>query len=70
VVVDYEDIKAKKLSFSAGQYFEVKIEHIEMTPEEFAEKMADFSLRLESLFAEGRELESKIKKVLGELHYD
>lgn len=41
-----------------------------MTPEEFAEKMADFSLRLESLFAEGRELESKIKKVLGELHYD
>lgn len=32
VAVSYEDIKQKKLSFSAGQYFEVKIEYVELTP--------------------------------------
>lgn len=32
VAVSYADIEAKKLSFSAGQYFEVKIEYVELTP--------------------------------------
>lgn len=39
VTVSYADIEGKKLSFSAGQYFEVKIEYVELTPEEFAEKI-------------------------------
>ena len=30
VVVSYEDIEQKKMSFSAGQYFEVKIEYVEL----------------------------------------
>ena len=36
--VSYEDIEQKKLSFSAGQYFEVKIEYVELTQEEFNQK--------------------------------
>jgi type I restriction enzyme M protein len=39
VVVSYEDIEAKNHSFSAGQYFEVKIEYVDITPEEFEAKM-------------------------------
>ncbi|NMA67582.1 MAG: SAM-dependent DNA methyltransferase, partial [Clostridiaceae bacterium] len=70
VVVDYEAIKAKNLSFSPGQYFEVKIEYVELTKEEFDEKIAGFTSRLDSLFAEGRELEEEIKKQVGRLRYD
>lgn len=35
VNVTYEEIKEKNYSFSAGQYFEIKNEYIEFTPEEF-----------------------------------
>lgn len=70
VVVDYEDIKAKKLSFSAGQYFEVKIEHIEMTPEEFAKKMADFTSKLEKMFEEGHKLETEIIQQIRRINYE
>lgn len=70
VAVDYADIEAKKLSFSAGQYFDVKMEYVELTQEEFAEKMFGFIKRLESLFAEGRVLETEIKRQLGRVNYE
>lgn len=70
VVVDYEEIVAKKLSFSAGQYFEIKIEYVELTADEFKEKMEGFTKRLDGLFAEGRELEEEIKKQMGWLRYE
>lgn len=70
VAVEYADIIEKKLSFSAGQYFDVKIEYVELTQEEFVEKMASFKLRLDSLFDEARELESEIKKQLGRVKYE
>ena len=65
VAVSYEDIEQKKLSFSAGQYFEVKIEYVELTSVEFAEKMNGFTTRLDELFAEGHRLEQEIKEQLG-----
>lgn len=65
VAVSYKDIEEKKLSFSAGQYFEIKIEHVELTPEEFAEKINGFTTRLDELFAESRRLEDEIKQQLG-----
>ena len=64
VAVSYADIEAKKLSFSAGQYFEVKIEYVELTPEEFAEKMNEFTAQLDEMFTESRRLEDEIKKQL------
>ena len=70
VAVSYEDIKQKKLSFSAGQYFEVKIEYVELTPEEFTEKMNGFTTRLDGLFAESRRLEEEIKRQLGWVKYE
>lgn len=64
VTVSYADIGGKKHSFSAGQYFEVKIEYVELTPEEFTEKMNGFAMRLDKMFAESRQLEDSIQEQL------
>ncbi|HEJ8534197.1 TPA: SAM-dependent DNA methyltransferase [Klebsiella oxytoca] len=69
VVVSYDDITAKNYSFSAGQYFDVKIEYTDMTPEQFAAKMKGFKENLESLFSQSRELEEEIKKQMAGLNY-
>ena len=39
VLVSYEDIASKSYSFAAGQYFDVKIEYVDITHEEFEAKM-------------------------------
>lgn len=70
VVVSYDDIIAKNYSLSAGQYFDVKIEYVDITPEEFAVKMKGFSDNLNSLFSQSRELEAEIKKQLKGLIYE
>lgn len=69
VAVSYDEIKAKNYSLSAGQYFDVKIEYVDITPEEFQSKMKTFTDTLENLFAESKTLESKIKKQLAGLRY-
>lgn len=70
VVVNAEEIKAKNYSFSAGQYFEVNIEYVEITPEEFSAKMQGFESRLADLFAEGNRLDIEIQKQLKGLKYE
>lgn len=70
VVVSYDQIKEKNYSFSAGQYFDVKIEYTDITPEEFTAKMEGFKNNLNSLFAESRSLEDEIKKQLETLKYE
>lgn len=67
VTVDYEQIKEKNYSFSAGQYFEVKIEYIDITPAAFEKKMNGFKANLESLFTESKILEKEIQKNLNGL---
>jgi type I restriction enzyme M protein len=69
VVVSYDDIKAKNYSFSAGQYFDVKIEYVDITKDEFDAKMKSFSDNLESMFSQSKELEDEIKKQLAGLSY-
>lgn len=70
VVVSYEEIANKNYSLSAGQYFDVKIEYVDITPEEFAAKMKGFSDNLESLFSESHRLEDEIKKQLLKVKYE
>lgn len=64
VVVSYDYIIAKNYSLSAGQYFEVKIEYTDITPDEFANKMKTFESNLEGLFAESKTLEVEIQNNL------
>jgi len=70
VVVTYDQIKEKNHSLSAGQYFDVKIEYTDITPEEFAAKMSVYKSNLNKLFAESKELEVDIQKQLEVLKYE
>lgn len=70
VVISAEQIKEKNYSFSAGQYFEVKIEYVEITAEEFQNKMTAFENNLTAMFAESAELEKKIQENLKKLRYE
>ncbi|WP_111567829.1 HsdM family class I SAM-dependent methyltransferase [Flavobacterium aquaticum] len=70
VVVTKAEIEVKNYSFSAGQYFEVKIEHVDISSEEFNAKMKTFESNLANLFAESKELEKEIKNNLKGLKYD
>ena len=67
VVVSYEQLKEKNYSFSAGQYFDVKIEYTDITAKEFTQKMEGYRNNLDSLFGESKKLEKKIQKQLGGL---
>lgn len=64
VTPTFEEIKEKGYSFSAGQYFDIKIEYVEITPEEFKVKMDGHKAALSALFAESSELEKEIMKQL------
>jgi type I restriction enzyme M protein len=70
VVVSYDEIKQKNYSLSAGQYFEVKIEYLDITADEFEAKMKGFEDTLSQLFAEGRVLETEIQNNLKGLRYE
>ena len=70
VVVTKEDIASKNYSFSAGQYFDVKIEYEEITPEQFDAKLMRIENNLSVLFTESTRLQTQIQKKLKTLKYD
>jgi type I restriction enzyme M protein len=70
VVVSYEQIAEKNFSFSAGQYFDVKIEYTDISAEEFDAKMKSFQSNLDGMFTASRELEKEIQKQLKGLKYE
>lgn len=70
VVVTYDEIKEKKYSLAAGQYFDVKIEYIPLTQEEFNAKMNGYTVELEKLFAEGDKLQKEIIEQLKKVKYE
>lgn len=69
VVVSYDEIKQKNYSLSAGQYFEIKIEYVDITAEEFQQKLNGFQQELQTMFTEGKELEKEIEENLKDLKY-
>lgn len=69
VVVSFDEIKEKNHSFSAGQYFDIKIEYADITPEQFADKMKNYEKNLSDHFKESRELEEQIFIQLRGLKY-
>tara|TARA_A100000171_G_C2139717_1_gene153926 strand:- start:4272 stop:5897 length:1626 start_codon:yes stop_codon:yes gene_type:complete len=70
VVVSYDEIAAKNYSLSAGQYFEVKIDYVDITAEEFQEKLNAFDNKLSGLFNQSKKLESFIQEKLKNLKYE
>lgn len=60
VAVTYDEIKERNYSLSAGQYFDVKINYVDITEEEFNSRIAELTNALETSFSEGRILEESI----------
>ena len=70
VVVSYEDIEAKNYSLSAGHYFEVKIEYVDISSEDFEKKIDDFNNQLHVMFDKSNRLGTEITKVLKSVAYE
>ncbi|MFZ1292074.1 MAG: class I SAM-dependent DNA methyltransferase, partial [Melioribacteraceae bacterium] len=60
VVVSYDEIKNKNYSFSAGQYFDVKIKYEDMNKDAYINKLKSFNSNLERLFSESKDYEGYI----------
>ena len=70
VVVSYDEIREKGYSLSAGQYFDIKIDYVDITEEEFRQHMADFKRELTDQFAESHRLEEEIMRQLNGLKFN
>lgn len=70
VLASYEDMEAKKYSFSAGQYFEIKIDYVDITPEEFDAELKRRMDNLVELFSEGDRLQVEIEAQLKGVRLD
>ena len=55
---------------SAGQYFDVKIEYVELTQEEFNEKMNTYQNQLQEYFLESNRLQKEIIEQLKKVKYE
>ena len=67
VAATYDEIKEKGYSLSAGQYFDIKIDYVDITEEEFNARMEEYKRMLTGQFAESRRLEAEIMKQLDSL---
>ena len=70
VVVTYDEIKEKNYSLSAGQYFDIKIDYVDITEEEFNRRIANYQDTLTRQFEESHKLEEEILSQLKQLRYE
>ena len=70
ILVSYEDIKSKNYSLSAGQYFEIKIDYMDITVNEFESKITEYEMNLSKMFGKSKELEERIKDNFKEMKYE
>lgn len=64
VTPTFDEIKKKGYSFSAGQYFDIKIDYVDITEDEFNRRMDNFKTTLRQQFSESHRLEEEILKQL------
>ena len=69
VCVTYDEIKEKGYVLSAGQYFDIKIEYVDISEEEFNAQMKADTEELAKMFAESRSLEDEIQKQIKQLRF-
>ena len=70
VAVTYDQIKEKGYSLSAGQYFDIKIEYVDISEEEFKKQMAEDTQELKEMFTQSHKLEEEIMKQLKGLKFE
>ena len=70
VIVNNLEIKQNSYSFSAGQYFDVKMMYDELTADEFDEAIAKHLNVLEEMFMSGVKLQKEIIKQVKRIEYN
>lgn len=70
VVKTFKELKEGKYSFNPGGYFDVNIEHIEISSEEFANAMNESKMKLTNMFSESAKLESAILESFSGVFYE
>ena len=70
VLVSIDDIKEKNYSFSAGQYFEVKLEFSELTKEEFNSRVEELNKDINELLSANNKLITEVNNTIKDLLYE
>jgi type I restriction enzyme M protein len=70
VSVNKEKIVSKNYSFSAGQFFQIKIEYDEISQDEYEAKIDEYLNSINVLFETGHKLGKEIKKEVVNLKYE
>lgn len=66
--VSLNDVKGNNYSFSAGQYFDVKIEYDDISSEEFSKNMINYNKKLDELFLNDGKIKEELKHSLEVLY--
>ena len=70
VIVSYDDLEEKNYSLSAGQYFEVKVDYVEISQDDFRIKLSNYENNLGQLFKDSSELQSSLLEIIKKFDYD
>lgn len=65
-----EDMRVRKYSFNAGQYFDVKMEYSDLTNEEFSSLVDEQMSVLNQLFEESTSLQAKISEQMKKVRFE
>lgn len=66
-IVTNDDIKSKKYSLSAGQYFDLVLKYEELTQEQFEEKINGYKNEIEEILLTNEKLLNEIKNTFGDM---
>ncbi|MBO7132933.1 MAG: SAM-dependent DNA methyltransferase [Bacteroidales bacterium] len=69
VCISYNDLKAKGYSLSAGQYFDIRIEYVDISEDEFNAQMKADTEEIAAMFEDSRKLEKDIMQQLAGLKF-
>ena len=65
-----DEVIDKNFALAASQYFEIKIEHIDITEDDFKKRISDYQNNLDDLFNKSNELGQKIREDIEKLSYE
>ena len=66
----YDEIKEKGYSLSVWQNFDIKIDYVDITEEEFNKRMDNYRSTLKAQFEESHRLEEEILKQLDSISFN
>jgi type I restriction enzyme M protein len=68
-VVSYEKLKLKNYSLSAGQYFDIKVDTLEISHEDFKKQLGEISLSLKDLLDSSNAIDDDLISALSKIKY-